>query len=233
LEEKSGHLRVLSMNLCRGRAEHEALGRKLEEFDVDVVAVQELTPGLAGVISQVLPHGKLEPTANGEGMGIALRHPGNVERLALRGRDARVVELAPGEWPDLPDRIELVNVHIEAPHCFPQWRSLARRRDQLRSLDAYLRGVPKRRRAVVGDFNATPIWPFYRAVASHLEDAAKLRAEATRRRPARTWAPWKRAPRLLRIDHAFLRGLAVDRFEVVDVAGSDHGGILTDLRIDP
>jgi endonuclease/exonuclease/phosphatase (EEP) superfamily protein YafD len=86
---------------------------------------------------------------------------------------------------------------------------------------------------VVGDFNATPIWPVYRALASRLEDAAKLRAEAARRRPARTWAPWKRPPRLLRIDHAFLRGLAVDRFEVVDVAGSDHGGILTDLRIDP
>jgi endonuclease/exonuclease/phosphatase family metal-dependent hydrolase len=231
LDEKSGHLRVLSMNLCNGRAEREALGRKIEELDVDVVAVQELSPGLAGVISELLPHGKLEPTADGLGMGIALRHPGNVERLALRDRDAQVVELGPSEWPDLPDRIELVNVHIQAPHCFPQWRALARRRDQIRSLNAYLRGVPKRRRAVVGDFNATPLWPVYRALASHLEDAAKLHAEVTRSRSARTWAPWKRAPRLLRIDHAFLRGLTVDRFEVVEVTGSDHGGILADLRL--
>ena len=84
---------------------------------------------------------------------------------------------------------------------------------------------------MVGDFNATPIWPAYRALASHLDDAARLHAEATRQRPARTWGPWYGAPRLLRIDHAFLRGLSVDRFEVVEVAGSDHSGVLTDLQL--
>jgi endonuclease/exonuclease/phosphatase (EEP) superfamily protein YafD len=231
LEEKRGHLRVLSMNLWKGRANREALGRQIEELDADVIAVQELSPGQAGLISEVLPHGKLEPTPECEGLGIALRHPGNVERLSLRDRDARVVELVPGEWPGLPDRIELVNVHIQAPHCFPQWRALACRRDQIRALNAYLRGVPKRRRAVVGDLNATPIWPLYRALASQLDDAARLHAEATRRRPVRTWGPWYGGPRLLRIDHAFLRGLSVDRFEVVEVTGSDHSGILTDLRI--
>jgi len=231
LDERRGHLRVLSMNLWRGRANREALGRQIEALDVDVVAVQELSPDQAGVISEVLPHGKLEPTPECNGMGIALRHPGNVERLSLRHRDAQLVELAPGEWPGLPDRIELVNVHIQAPHCFPQWRALARRRDQIRALNAYLRDVPKRRRVVVGDLNATPIWPVYRALASELDDAARLHAESTRRRPARTWGPWYGGPRLLRIDHAFLRGLSVDRFEVVEVTGSDHSGILTDLRI--
>jgi endonuclease/exonuclease/phosphatase (EEP) superfamily protein YafD len=233
LDEKRGRLRVLSMNLFRGRANHQALGRQIEELDADVIAVQELSPGQAGVISEVLPHGKLEPTPECQGMGIALRHAGNVERLSLRHRDAQVVELVPGEWPGLRDRIELVNVHIQAPHCFPQWRALARRRDQIRALNAYLRGVPKRRRAVVGDLNATPIWPLYRALAAQLDDAARLYAEATRRRPVRTWGPWYGGPRLLRIDHAFLRGLSVDRFEVVEVTGSDHSGILTDLRILP
>jgi endonuclease/exonuclease/phosphatase family metal-dependent hydrolase len=231
LDESGGGLRVLSMNLYNGRAEPEALGRQIEALAPDVVAVQELSPSLAGVISELLPHGKLEPTADGLGMGIALRHPGNVERLALRHRDARVAELAPGEWPDLSDRVELVNVHIQAPHSFPQWRSLSCRRDQIQALNSYLRGVPKGRRLVVGDFNATPIWPAYRALASHLDDAARLHAEATRRRPARTWGPWYGAPRLLRIDHALLRGLSVDRFEVVEVAGSDHSGILTDLQL--
>ena len=232
-DEKRGHLRVLSTNLWRGRANREALGRKIEELGVDVIAVQELSAGQAGVISELLPHGKLEPTPDCAGMGIALRHPGNVERLPMRHRDARVVELLPGEWPDLPDRIELVNVHIQAPHCFPQWRSLARRREQLRALKAYLEAVPRRRRVVIGDFNATPIWPVYRALASRLDDAAKLHARVTGRRPARTWGPWHGAPRLLRIDHAFLCGLGVDRFEVVALAGSDHSGILIDLRIGP
>jgi endonuclease/exonuclease/phosphatase family metal-dependent hydrolase len=231
LEEKRGHLRVLSANLWWGRAKPEALGRQIEELGLDVVAVQELAPDQAGAISELLPHGKLEPTAEGLGMGIALRHPGNVERLPLRHRDARVVELLPGEWPDLLDRVELMNVHIQAPHCLPHWRSLARRRDQIRALCAYLEGAPRPRRVVLGDFNATPIWPAYRAMASRLDDAAKLYAEQTRRSPARTWGPWPGAPRLLRIDHAFLCGLRVGRFEVVEVAGSDHSGILTDLRV--
>ena len=233
MHEKPGHLRVLSANLWSGRANHQALARQIEELEVDAVAVQELSRNQAGAISEVLPYGKLEASPDRGGMGIALRHPGNVQRLNMCHRDAHVVELLPDEWPDLPDRLELVNVHIEAPHGFPAWRSLAHRRDQLRELIAYLDGVPKPRRAVVGDFNATPIWPVYRSLASRLDDAAKLHAEVTCRRPSRTWGPWHGAPRLLRIDHAFLCGLSVERFEVVEVAGSDHSGILTDLRILP
>ena len=152
MEEKRGRLRVLSANLWRGRADPDALGRRIEELDVDVMAVQELSARQVGVISELLPHGKLEPTAECEGMGIALRHPGKVERLLLRHRDAQAAELVPGEWPGLSAPIELMNVHIQAPHGFPQWRSLARRRDQIRVLDTYLRNVPKRR-VVVGDFN--------------------------------------------------------------------------------
>jgi endonuclease/exonuclease/phosphatase family metal-dependent hydrolase len=231
LQEKRGHLRVLSTNLCKGRADGEALGRQIEALDIDVIAVQELSAAQAGVISELLPHGKLEPTPERDGMGIALRHPGNVEHLPLHARDAQVVQLAPGEWPHLPEVVELVNVHIQAPHCPPVWGSLALRRNQIRALNSYLRGVPRPRRVVIGDFNSTPIWPAYRALGSHLDDAAKLNAGATRRRTARTWGPWYGAPRLLRIDHAFIRGLAVERFDVVEVVGSDHSGILTDLRI--
>jgi endonuclease/exonuclease/phosphatase family metal-dependent hydrolase len=222
---------VLSANLWRGRAKAEALCRQIEDLDVDLFAAQELGPGHAGAIAELLPHGKLEPTSDGVGMGIALRHPGSVERLPLRHRDARAVELLPGEWPSLADRVEVVNVHIQAPHCFPQWRSLAIRREQVRALGAYLQAAPMSRRLVVGDFNATPLWPAYRALASRLGDAARLHAESTRRRPARTWGPWSSAPRLLRIDHALLRGLQVEHFEVIEVAGSDHSGILLDLRL--
>lgn len=227
------HLRVLSVNLWGGRARPDALARLLEALDVDVLAAQELSARHAGIISEVLPHGKLEPTADNRGLGIALRHPGDVQRLALRERDARVVELLPGEWPGLPARIELVNVHIQAPHVFPQWRSLACRRDQIRALDGYLRSVHRPRRVVVGDFNATPIWPAYRAMAAHLSDAARLHARAKARRPGGTWGPWDGAPKLLRIDHAFLHGVHVAHFEVVAVSGSDHSGILMDLELQP
>jgi endonuclease/exonuclease/phosphatase (EEP) superfamily protein YafD len=102
------------------------------------------------------------------------------------------------------------------------------RRRQLRGLLAHLDADPGRARAVVGDFNATPLWPVYRGVASRLEDLARTHARGTGRRPGRTWPSWSRRP-LLRIDHCFGRGLDVHGLRVVPVPGSDHCGLLVDL----
>ena len=85
---------------------------------------------------------------------------------------------------------------------------------------------------MVGDFNATPIWPVYRAMAAVLEDLALTHARATGRRPRRTWPSWPEPLgwfRFLRIDHCFGHGLEVHHCEVVDLPGSDHKGLLLDL----
>jgi endonuclease/exonuclease/phosphatase family metal-dependent hydrolase len=152
-----------------------------------------------------------------------------VQSLSLPRREARVAELAPTEWPGLGRSVEVVNVHIHAPHMFPWWRSLGIRRGQVRALARYLDEAPPTPRVVLGDFNATPLWPAYRRMARRLQDAARLHAASRGRAPGRTWGPWAGAPRLLRIDHAFVSGLEVAEVRVVPVTGSDHSGLLVDL----
>jgi endonuclease/exonuclease/phosphatase family metal-dependent hydrolase len=143
-------------------------------------------------------------------MGIALREPATVRRLGIPFRDAHVATIARlGPW-GTPLELEVLNVHFIAPHT-ERGRALGQRRAQLASLLRYLTSE-SRRRVLVGDLNATPLWPVYRRLAAHLNDAAVL-AAASRPRSAHM-GPWPGAPRLLRIDHALVHGVAVADFHV-------------------
>jgi endonuclease/exonuclease/phosphatase family metal-dependent hydrolase len=82
---------------------------------------------------------------------------------------------------------------------------------------------------LVGDLNATPLWPVYRRLALHLTDAAVAAARHHGRPVQRTWGPWPKAPRLLRIDHALVHGVAVADFQVMPLAGGDHSAIVVDI----
>jgi endonuclease/exonuclease/phosphatase family metal-dependent hydrolase len=229
-----GRLRVLSANLQNGGADPDALAGLVESLRADVVCVQELAADQAAALCEVLPHGSLEPHHAHMGLGVALRHPAEVRRLPLSFRDGRVVRLEPGGWPGLAEAIEIVNVHIVAPTCGAHWRSPRRRGDQLRGLLAHVDASPAQRRVVVGDFNATPVWPVYRGVASRLQDVHRTLARERGVRPRRTWPawPWLRGVRLLRIDHCFAHGLRVEAVRVVPVPGSDHDGLAVDIALD-
>jgi endonuclease/exonuclease/phosphatase family metal-dependent hydrolase len=223
-------LRVLSANLCYGRADAGALVELVRALGVTVVAVQELGPGQAEALAEVLPHGKLEPTPEGMGLGIALRHPGEVERLALPQRDARVARLSPAGWPGLPCAVEIVNAHLANPvFGVPAvWRY---RRGQVAGLAAYLANAEPCPRALVGDLNATPRWPAYRRLAADLDDAAVLAAARSGRAPAPTWGPYPGSPRLLRIDHVLVDAFDVLDFRVFALPGSDHSAVVADLAV--
>ena len=168
-------LRLFTANLLRGRADPAALADQLAGLGVDVACFQELGVRQAEAIARVLPHGKLDPSAVGapdyHGMGIAARRPLDVHHLPLPDRDARVARLSPADWPGLGLPLEVVNVHVQAPHTFAQWRALALRRAQTSGLCAHLDATPRLRRVVAGDFNATPLWPVYRALAARLSDS--------------------------------------------------------------
>jgi endonuclease/exonuclease/phosphatase (EEP) superfamily protein YafD len=222
-------LRLISANLRHGRADAAHFAELVRREDADVVVVQELGPRLAEALGALLPHGKLEPTPDGMGMGVALRRPGAVDRLALPHRDACVARLAPEEWPGLREAIEVMNVHISAPHTrVPQsWRD---RRGQVAGLEAYL-ATASGARVLVGDLNATPVWPAYRRLAALLDDAAVLAAAREGRAPARTWGPGPGAPRLLRIDHVLCDGLEVRALRVLPLRGSDHSAIVVELAL--
>jgi endonuclease/exonuclease/phosphatase family metal-dependent hydrolase len=195
-----------------------------------VVAVQELGHEQAEALSAVYPHGRLEPRTDHQGGGIALARPGEVRRLPLRERDAFRVELEPGGWPQLATSLEIVNVHVFAPHS-QGGLGLLRRRPQLQDLERHLRATPGRPRVVVGDFNATPLWPVYRRMRRLMEDAAVCVARREGERPRRTWGPRPGSPRLLRIDHGFVDGVEAEAFRVLEIAGSDHSAIVLDVAV--
>lgn len=217
-------LRLISANLRHGGADPAALRDLIERENAGIVAVQELGPKLAEMLGELLPHGKLEPTPDGLGLGVALRRPAAVERLTLPVRDARVARLETEDWPELDGRIEILNVHIAAPHT----RDWHRRGGQVTGLEAYLEKVPGPR-VLVGDLNATPSWPVYRRLAARLEDGAATVAKRVGRKPSRTWGPTESAPRLFRIDHVLVDAVEVHDVRVVPLRGSDHSAVVVDL----
>lgn len=227
-------LRILSANLLNGRADPQQVADLVRRLAVDVAALQELSPEQAEALAEVLPFGSLRPARDHNGMGIALRAPARESRLALPRRDAMVAELGPDGWSELSTPVEIVNVHVTAPHALPPGlRTFSERRAQLRGLVAHLEATRGHgAQVVIGDFNATPLWPVYRRVASLRCDAAHASAERGGRRPRPTWGPGTRAPRLLRIDHAFVQCLRVEEFRVERLPGSDHDAIVLDVTPD-
>lgn len=221
----------MSANLLAGAAEAEAFAALAARLGADAVVVQELAPAQAEALAEHFPHGRLAPRSDYDGGGIALARPAPVETLPLAERDAYRTVLEPGTWPQLDAPLEILGVHVYAPHAH-RGRGLLRRPPQLRNLLAQLeRPAPAAGRILVGDFNATPLWPVYRRVASRMEDAARTVARRERRRPQRTWGlnPGGRA--MLRIDHAFVEGVVPERFQVVPVAGSDHRAVVLDVAV--
>jgi len=222
-------VRVLTANLWNGGADPVGFAELVAGAEVDVACVQELAPEQAEALARVLPEGRLEPARDHTGMGIALRRAAPLSRIDLPRRDARIAVLSAPGWPGLVQPLEVIAVHVSGPHVWPYWRSWRERRAQLRGLETYLRSAPHPFRLLVGDLNATPLWPVYRRLTRHLGD---VHADAARRqgaRPARTWGPTPGAPRLLRIDHALGRGLRCEAARVVRVPGGDHSALIVDV----
>jgi vancomycin resistance protein VanJ len=219
-------LRILSANLANGLADADAFADLVESVEPDAVLAQELTPGQAEALARVLPFGKLEPARDHKGMGIALREPGSVRRLHLPYRSAFVAEVP---RPADEEPIEIVNLHLAAPHVHPVVQRLRDRRRQLDLVLEHLDATPRRQRVLGGDLNATPLWPAYRRLRARFDDAAVEAARRIGRRPGATWGPWPGSVRLLRIDHVLVRGLTATGTRVLPLRGSDHSALVADL----
>ncbi len=224
-------LRILSANLYCGNADPDALAEVVNRFEPDVLAVQELGPRQAEMLASLLPCGELEPDDSYNGMGIAARWPVRTTRIPLGERDAHVAHLHPDDWPALSHAFEVVNVHITAPHSYPFWVQPFRRRRQLDGVLSHIAADPDRSRAVVGDFNATPLWPVYRRFAACLTDVVREHARAQGTRPRPTW-PHGFAVPLIRIDHCFSSDLSAEHVETFQVPGSDHLALGVSLALE-
>lgn len=225
-------IRVLSLNCWWGRAEPEWVVDLVRRERVDLFAAQELGFEIAEAVADELPFGELVPDAGFAGMGIAARAPIACARIPLGYREAHRAVLDPKDWPGLPRPLDVVGVHIQAPHAPRPFPSIAVRHRQMSRLERFFATEPSEARVVVGDYNATPAWGVYRRMRRLFDDAAILcaRREGTRVEP--TWGPTAGSRRLLRIDHAMVRGVEVTGFRVVRVPGSDHSGLLFDCRPD-
>jgi endonuclease/exonuclease/phosphatase family metal-dependent hydrolase len=246
------HLRVVSANLFRGAVDPGWLLDLVQAMHADVVCLQEAHPRHVEALARVLPHGRFDE-GDDNGMGIALRNPAAVAPVPMSWRHAQYAHLLPAAWPQLAYPIDLMNLHVAAPHTgVPPLRSFVMRRRQVRAIEAHYdtlpghgpyaphrgevgrgearRGEPPCGALLVGDFNATPRWPAYRRLVERFSDAAVAVARRLERPVERTWGPWPGSPRLLRIDHGLMQGLAVREFQVVALARSDHSAIVVDVE---
>jgi len=219
-------LRVLSCNLFYGRADARALLELVESESVDLVCAQELSPRVAARLAAFLPHGDIEQVPHHCGNGIASRFRVTTRRIPLPHRSGCVARLSPEHWPALSADVEIVNVHLAAPHVWPWFPNRLRRAHQVEALLADRRSAGDVAQALLGDLNATPAWPAYRRLAAGYRDAA------TGHGGGRTWPRVRRLGLngLWRIDHCFVKGLEAVSLRTVDLPGSDHMGLLVELK---
>lgn len=208
--------RLLTANLFAQNPVPAEIGSVLDRVEPDFFAVQELNSIAAEHIASRLPHGRLDPSDDFKGMGLAAREPLQVERFILPHRDALV---APGD-------ITLWCVHLANPvdRRLPWWA----RRAQVRAI---AREIADDRGALLlaGDLNATPLWPAYRRLTEHLDDGVAEWADRQGRQPERTWNYRPGWRPLLRIDHVLVRDLKVHKSFTVEIPGSDHRGVVVDF----
>ncbi len=219
-------LRVLTCNLYNGSADSDALAAVLASTAPDVVAAQELAPNAADVITAALPHGHLEPATNSTGIGIATRYPGTVRPFPMEQRHGLSAVLEPADWPLLQTALEIVTVHLANPLDRPFSHTRGLRRSQVASIVGHVARTAQPL-MVIGDLNATPVWPVYRRLTRVMRDGVHDTGTVKR-----TWGPRWWSPRLLRIDHVLVRGgVRVTRAEVVTIRGSDHSGLVVDIEV--
>jgi endonuclease/exonuclease/phosphatase family metal-dependent hydrolase len=222
-------VRIVTANLFRGRVDPSTLVDLIRDLEPDVLAVQELLPAAAAVISSELPHGELDLRPAGPSIGLALRRPAVVERLALMSHDALVAVLEPGEWNGLRQTLEITAVHLTNPLQLPPWRTYRKRFGDVRVLAADAARPRAGGRVLVGDLNSPPPMLAYRKLRRYFVDGVEVAAARNGSRPDRTWGPWPRSPRVARIDHVLVSNVEVVATHTVDVEGSDHDAVVVDI----
>jgi endonuclease/exonuclease/phosphatase (EEP) superfamily protein YafD len=222
-------LRVLSLNVWKGRADPAAVVRAIERHQVDVLVVQELTPGMVRRLSEagigtLLPHCHLDPRPKASGTGLWARWP-----LTPLPPVPGMVAAAPRAliqpvdgWP-----VTVTGVHPKAPmrHNVRRWQQeLAAIRSTLVNSDG-----PQ---VVAGDFNASRDHrPFRDLLNAGFLDCA----DAARRRswPGFTWPAGRWIPSVMRLDHVLVScgSATVSASRNILVPGTDHRGVLAVIQL--
>lgn len=234
--------RVFSLNARGGWADPSTVLRTVRRHDVDLLAVQELTPPMLSRlvevgVGEVLPSAYLDPRPGSAGTGLWARRrldplpplPG-LAAVAPRAR----VDVGGGR------SLTFAVVHTQAPTKgrAAQWQR------ELALLSPGLAGA-RGPQIVAGDFNASRDHQLFRDLlaAGFLDcaDAAQRRPwpgftwpttlDTRINRDQRRFRDWLRARRTLpvmRLDHVLVSrtGAEVREVRTIQIPGTDHRGVL-------
>jgi endonuclease/exonuclease/phosphatase family metal-dependent hydrolase len=217
-------LRLFTLNVKHGKADPAAVVRILQQNDVDVFAVQELTPPMASRLravglTQLLPFSHLDPGPRSRGTGLWARWP-----LTPLPQVPETTRAAPRAYVNPPDGFPVVlsAVHPVSPIAgrAEMWRSDLEMIRRALATD----GEPH---VVAGDFNASRDHKLFREIlAAGFLDCA----DASRRRP---WPgfTWPSSRPVMRLDHVLVsRPATVRMARTVRVPYTDHLGVLVDIE---
>jgi endonuclease/exonuclease/phosphatase family metal-dependent hydrolase len=217
-------LRLFTLNARGGAADPAAILRIVRQHDVDVLAVQELTPPMvtrlaAAGLTRAFPFSHLDPRPGGRGAGLWARWPLTplppVPGLAWAAPRARLDP--PGGLP-----VTLTAVHPVSP---VQGRRAGRWRRELAMIQQALAAVDEPQ-VVAGDFNATRDHrPFRELLAAGFADCAD--SSQNRSWPGFTWPSLP----VMRLDHVLVsRTATVPMARTIRVPRTDHHGVLADIE---
>jgi endonuclease/exonuclease/phosphatase (EEP) superfamily protein YafD len=225
-------LRVATANLMQGRAAEEALVSVVRRTGADVLFLQELTETAMNRLKQagltdLLPHEMIDVKDDyGRGCGIYARFPlsNGLDLTPIRAAQPTArLELPGGQHADL------VCVHPHPPK--PPWsrRQAARWREELSVLPPPAGSPDDPPRVLAGDFNASADHALFRGLLGmgHVDAASQMGKGLVP-----TWAPWRRSPGLLTIDHVLVDPrCAVLAASVHQLPGSDHQALYAEFRL--
>ncbi|PTR28814.1 endonuclease/exonuclease/phosphatase (EEP) superfamily protein YafD [Rhodococcus sp. OK519] len=221
-------IRVMQANTKIGQADPAELVRTVRNRDIDILTVQELTDEsieamhLAG-LDEALPHRFVVSRGpGGEGGGIYSRFPlSNTRDLDGYLSANLTADVDVG----LREPLALLAVHPAPAYLFPAQLWAA----ELRGIHDEMRADALRDNVIVsGDFNASYTQPQYRALLTdgYADAADQAGAGLVPTMPAARWYP-----AITGIDRIITKGAAVTSLERIDIAGSDHHGVVADIRL--
>ncbi|CAM2924621.1 endonuclease/exonuclease/phosphatase family protein [Prescottella defluvii] len=221
-------IRIMQANIKIGCADPDALVRTVRDRGVDVLTVQELTDesidGLhAAGLDDLLPHRFVVSYGpGGEGGGIYSRFPlSNTRNLDGYLSANLTADLDVG----LREPVSLLAVHPAPAYLFPaQWWAA-----ELRGLHAEMRADAPRDNVVVsGDFNASYTQRQYRDLLTdgYVDAADQVGAGLVPTMPAN-----RRLPAFTGIDRIITKGAAVTALDRIEIVGSDHYGLVAEIRL--
>jgi endonuclease/exonuclease/phosphatase family metal-dependent hydrolase len=223
-------IRVVSANLRYGRANPEAVVRMAREH-ADILAVQELTPEKAELISAagmdtVLPYQALRAREGPAGVGIWSRFP--MRRGAEYDEFWLGLLTAQVQIPGAAGEATVIAAHMSAPHpeVLRPWRAdLARLDTTLQEIGASADGPVM----LAADLNATPgNLEFRRLLHGGYRDAAEQAgAGLTRTHPSDV----RLLPPVFALDHILTRHCVATSVRTLTVPETDHQALLAEITI--